>query len=90
MMDDNNLEELRQFYEKQYQTKDSTAEVVVVDNFKYVRENHIVQVEFGEVPIPVPITGSVRSVLIVILSLVLVVCGTLIFYDGYRKKQLSE
>lgn len=30
MMDDNNLEELRQFYEKQYQTKDRTAEVVVV------------------------------------------------------------
>ena len=30
MMDDNNLEELRQFYEKQYQTKDSTAEAVVV------------------------------------------------------------
>ena len=29
MMDDNNLEELRQFYEKQYQTKDSTAEVVL-------------------------------------------------------------
>ena len=40
--------------------------------------------------IPVPITGSVRSVLIVILSLILVICGTLIFYDGYRKKQLSE
>lgn len=30
MMDDNNLEELRQFCEKQYQTKDSTAEAVVV------------------------------------------------------------
>ena len=37
-------------------------------------------------PIEVPITGSVRSVLIVLLSLVLVVCGTLIFYDGYRKR----
>ena len=41
-------------------------------------------------PIEVPITGSVRSVLIVLLSLVLVVCGTLIFYDGYRKKQLNN
>ena len=30
MMDDNNLEELRQFYEKQFQTKDRTAEAVVV------------------------------------------------------------
>ena len=40
--------------------------------------------------IEVPITGSVRSVLIVLLSLILVVCGTLIFYDGYRKKQLSN
>ena len=41
-------------------------------------------------PIEVPITGSVRSVLIVILSLVLVVCGTLIFYDGYRKRQINN
>ena len=41
-------------------------------------------------PIEVPITGSVRSVLIVLLSLVLVVCGTLIFYDGYRKRQVNN
>ena len=30
MMDDNDLEELRQFYEKQFQTKDRTAEAVLV------------------------------------------------------------
>ncbi len=41
-------------------------------------------------PIEVPITGSVRSVLIVLLSLILVICGTLIFYDGYRKKQFNN
>ncbi len=40
--------------------------------------------------IPVPITGSVRSVAIIILSLILVVCGTLIFYDGYRKRQFNN
>ena len=40
--------------------------------------------------IPVPITGSVRSLLVVVFSLIIVVCGTLIFYDGYRKKLLSK
>lgn len=40
--------------------------------------------------IPVPITGSIRSIAIVTLSLIIVVCGTLIFYDGYRKRQVNN
>ncbi len=40
-------------------------------------------------PIPVPITGSVRSVVVIIASLLLVICGTLIFYEGYRKRRFG-
>ena len=37
--------------------------------------------------IPVPITGSVRSIIMVVSSLILVICGTLLLYDGYTKRK---
>ena len=45
---------------------------LVIDNFKNVKEDHLVQVEFSEAPIEVPITGSRAKLIIVGIILVLV------------------
>ena len=38
---------------------------LIIDNFKNVKENHIVLVEFSELPIEVPITGSSTKLIII-------------------------
>ena len=45
---------------------------MIVSNFKKVRTNHLVQVEFSEKPIEVPITGKVTKLILVAIILVVV------------------
>ena len=62
---------------------------MIVTNFKKVRENHLVQVEFSEKPIEVPITG-VKTKLI-ILAIILVIINIVFFaQSGFAKKLFKK
>jgi len=68
----------------EYELKKDIISFVVLEDGS-VKDNLIVQNELKA--IPVPITGSVKSIIMVISSLVLVICGTLLLYDGLTKKK---
>ena len=58
---------------------------LIIDNFKKVKANHLVQVEFSEAPIEVPITGRKTKLIIVSIILILVNIIFAIRTDFFKK-----
>ena len=62
---------------------------LIIDNFKNVKENHLVQVEFSEAPIEVPITG--RKTKLIIVSIILVIINIVfIIKSGLINKLIKK
>ncbi len=65
-------------YEIEYVIVDGTLiditdkEHMIIDNFKNVKENHLVQVFFSEKPIEVPITGRKTKLVVAAIELIIV------------------
>ena len=58
---------------------------MILDNFKSVKENIKVQVEFGEKVAPTPITGKTKSLYIIVISLILLAITVFIVYKKETK-----
>ena len=59
---------------------------MILDNFKSVKENIKVQVEFGEKVTPTPITGKTKSLYIIVISLILLAITVFIVYKKRNKR----
>ncbi len=59
---------------------------MILDNFKEVKENIKVQVEFSEKVAPTPITGKTNYVYIIVIALITVAIGMFILYKNNRRK----
>ena len=59
---------------------------MILDNFKSVKENIKVQVEFGEKVAPTPITGKTKSLYIIVISLILLAITVFIVYKKRNKR----
>ncbi len=62
---------------------------MIIDNFKNVRENHLVQVQFTEKPIKVPITGS--NTKLIPIAIIAIILGIVIaIKTGYLSKVFKK
>ena len=59
---------------------------MILDNFKSVKENIKVQVEFREKVTPTPITGKTKSLYIIVISLILLAITVFIVYKKRNKR----
>ena len=63
---------------------------MILDNFKNVHENHLVQVDFAEKPIEAPITGSNTKLIIISVVIVLATTAFVAFKSGFIVKLLHK